>query len=398
MNILVFCDEDLGVAGGGARQVVQFARALAARGHELRIVAPRPSSDMKDDAAFIGVRGVWVWVPRLPMIRPWAYLVGSAIALLWTMWREKPDVMLWFDSPGQVAPLICAGVMRCPYVLFVNGMAGEELTGLWGWKPIRNGIQGTLRVSGRRAQAIVSVCREIPLWMQREWGIAADRCHVIRNGVDPSVCVPRQKKDACHRLGLDPHASYIGFVGGFFPWHGLDTLVEAMTIVCRECPAVKLLLVGDGHTRPALQAMVRQRGLDDAVSFVGRVRVEEVPWWIGASDVCVVLHRPVRFYSGDSMKLWEYLACARPVVATAGEGYGDMVEKLGAGLSVKEEDPVALAEGVIRMLRDPASARKMGQAGHVAVVRSHTWDMRAMELEQVCGAVAAEHVRGRVCA
>lgn len=131
MNILVFCDEDLGVAGGGAQQVVQFVRALAARGHALRVVAPTPSADMKDDASLISARGLWVWVPRLPMIRPWVYLVGSAITLLWSMWREKPDVMLWFDSPGQVAPLICAGVMRCPYVLFVNGLAGEELTGLW---------------------------------------------------------------------------------------------------------------------------------------------------------------------------------------------------------------------------------------------------------------------------
>jgi glycosyltransferase involved in cell wall biosynthesis len=398
MNILVFCDEDLGVAGGGAQQVVQFVRALEARGHILRVVAPRPSTDMKDDAALVSVRGLWIWVPRLPMIRLWAYLVGSAIALLWIMWREKPDVMLWFDSPGQIAPLICAGVMRCPYVLFVNGVAGEELTGLWGWKPIRNLIQGSLRVSVRRAQAVVSVCREIPLWMQREWGIAADRCHVIRNGVDPSVCVPHQKEEACHRLGLDRNGLYIGFVGGFFPWHGLDTLVEAMTIVCRECPAAKLLLVGDGHTRPALQAMVRQRGLEEAVSFVGRVRFDEVAWWIGASDVCVVLHRPVRFYPGDSMKLWEYLACARPVVATTGEGYGDTVERLGAGLSVKEEDPAGLAEGMLRLLRDPASARKMGQAGRVAVVHSHTWDARAMELEQVCRVAAAEYVRDRVCA
>jgi glycosyltransferase involved in cell wall biosynthesis len=398
MNILVFCDEDLGVAGGGAQQVVQFVCALEARGHILRVVAPRPSTDMKDDAALVSARGLWVWVPRVRMIRPWAYLVGSAIALLWTMWREKPDVMLWFDSPGQIAPLICAGVMRCPYVLFVNGIAGEELTGLWGWKPIRNLIQGSLRVSGRRAQAVVSVCREIPLWMQREWGIAADRCHVIRNGVDPSVCVPRQKEEACHRLGLDRSRLYIGFVGGFFPWHGLDTLVEAMTIVRRECSAAKLLLVGDGHTRPALQATVRERGLEEAVSFVGRVRFDEVPWWIGASDVCVVLHRSVRFYPGDSMKLWEYLACARPVIATAGEGYGDTVERLGAGLSVKEEDSAALAEIMLRVLRDPASASKMGQAGRMAVVHSHTWDARAMELEQVCRVVAAEYVRDRVCA
>lgn len=398
MNILVFCDEDLGVAGGGAQQVVQFVRALAVRGHVLRVVAPTPSADMKDDASLISARGLWVWVPRVPMIRPWVYLFGSAITLLWSMWREKPDVMLWFDSPGQVAPLICAGVMRCPYVLFVNGLAGEELTGLWGWKPIRNLIQGALRVSGKRAQAIVSVCREIPLWMQREWGIAVDRCYVIRNGVDSSVCSPRRKEEACHRLGLDPDTQYIGFVGGFFPWHGLDTLVEAMLIVRRECPAVKILLVGDGHTRPELQAMVRQRGLEAIVSFVGRVRVEEVPWWIGASDLCVVLHRSVRFYSGDSMKLWEYLACARPVVATAGEGYGDMVEKLGAGLSVKEEDPMGFADGMLRLLRDPLSARKMGQAGRVAIVRSHTWDARAMELERVCRVAAAEYVRDRVCA
>ena len=67
-----------------------------------------------------------------------------------------------------------------------------------------------------------------------------------------------------------------------------------------------------------------------------------------------------------------------------------MVEKLGAGLSVKEEDPMGLADGMLRLLRDPLSARKMGQAGRVAIVRSHTWDARAMELERVCsGALAA---------
>jgi glycosyltransferase involved in cell wall biosynthesis len=79
-------------------------------------------------------------------------------------------------------------------------------------------------------------------------------------------------------------------------------------------------------------------------------------------------------------------------------GCDDTVESLGAGLSVKEEDPAALAEVVLRVLRDPALARKMGQAGRVAVVHSHTWDARAMELEQVCRVAAAEYVRDRVCA
>jgi glycosyltransferase involved in cell wall biosynthesis len=398
MNILVYCDEELGVAGGGSRQVVELVRALATRGHAVRVVAPKPRTKM-DEAFVLGsARLVWVSVLRLPVIRPLLYLVGSAVALFRAMWREKPEILLWFDSPGQIAPLWCSLVLRCPYVLFVNGLPAEELTGLWGRAPIRGLVQWALRLSAQQAQAVVSVCREIPQWMQREWGIEAARCRVIRNGVDPSVCMPRDKAEARRRLGLSPDRPYIGFVGGFFPWHGLDTLVEAMVRVRREYPAAMLLLVGDGQAKPALEALVRQQGLEEVVAFVGRVGFGEVSWWIGASDLCVVLHRPVRFYPGDSMKLWEYLACARPVVATAGEGYGDLVEALGAGVSVKGDDARALAQGLCRLIQNPAAASRMGQSGRAAVLAAHTWEARAVELERVFGILPVEPLRERVCA
>jgi glycosyltransferase involved in cell wall biosynthesis len=398
MNILVYCDEELGIAGGGSRQVVELVRALAARGHAVRVVAPKPRTEMDEAFALGGARPVWVRVFRLPVLRPLLYLAGSAVALFLAMWREKPEILLWFDSPGQIAPLWCSLVLRCPYVLFVNGLPAEELTGLWGRAPIRGLVQWTLRLSAQQAQAVVSVCREIPQWMQREWGIEAARCRVIRNGVDPSACVPHDKAEARRRLGLSPDRPYIGFVGGFFPWHGLDTLVEAMVLVRREYPTAMLLLVGDGQTKPELEALVRQRGLEETVSFVGRVGFDEVSWWIGASDLCVVLHRPVRFYPGDSMKLWEYLACARPVVATAGEGYGDLVEALGAGVSVKGDDARALAQGLCRLIQNPAAASRMGQSGRAAVLDAHTWQARAMELERVFGILPVEPLRERACA
>ena len=121
MNILVFFDKARGVADGVKSQIVQLVRTFAARGHELRMMTPSPPVGMKDETAFVGAFGVWAWVPLIPVIRPWACLVGSAIALFQTMWREKPDVMIWFDTPGHVAPLICAGLMRCPYVPLFNG-------------------------------------------------------------------------------------------------------------------------------------------------------------------------------------------------------------------------------------------------------------------------------------
>ncbi|MEQ1655480.1 MAG: glycosyltransferase family 4 protein [Nitrospira sp.] len=398
MNILVYCDEELGVAGGGSRQVVEFVGALAARGHAVRVVAPKPQTGREQSIALGGASPVWVRVLRVPVLRPLLYLVGSAVALLGAMWREKPEILLWFDSPGQIAPLWCSRLMRCPYVLFVNGLPDEELTGLWGWAPIRSLVQRALRVSAQQAQAVVSVCREIPQWMQCEWGIDAARCRVIRNGVNPSTCVSVDKAAARRRLGLSPDRPYIGFVGGFFPWHGLDTLVEAMVLVRREHPSATLLLIGDGQTKPALETLVRQRGLEGAVSFVGRVEFDDVSWWIGASDLCVVLHRPVRFYPGDSMKLWEYLACARPVIATAGEGYGDLVEALGAGVSVKADDVRGLAKALCGLIQNPAAASKMGQSGRHAVLGAHTWDARAVELERVLGMGSVEPLHERVCA
>lgn len=398
MNILVFCDEELSVAGGGSRQVVEFVRALAVRGHAVRVVAPKPRDGTDRSLNLRGARPVWVPVLRLPVIRPLFYLASSVVALFRTMWEEKPDVLLWFDSPGQIAPLWCTRLLRCPYVLFVNGLPVEELTGVWGWRPIRSFVQWMLRLSVQRAQALVSICREIPLWMQKEWGVEPARCQVIRNGVDTAACLPRDKVEARRRLGLRPDRSYIGFVGGFFPWHGLDTLVKAMAIVRQDCPAAMLLLVGDGQTKPQLEALVRQWGLEGMVSFVGRVGFDEVPWWIGASDLCVVLHRPARFYPGDSMKLWEYLSCARPVVATAGEGYGDLVEVFGAGLSVKSDDAESLAEALLRLIKSPVVATRMGQSGRAAVMKAHTWDARAMELERALGIPSVEPLQERACA
>ncbi|MCS6284997.1 MAG: glycosyltransferase family 4 protein [Nitrospira sp.] len=377
---------------------MEFVRALAVRGHAVRVIAPKPRSGVKESLSLGGAHPIWVPVLRLPVLRPLLYLIGSAAALILAMWREKPEILLWFDSPGQIAPLCCCRVMSCQYVLFVNGLPCEELTGLWGWKPIRGLAQWALRLAAQQAQSIVSVCREIPLWMQREWGIEAARCRVIRNGVDPAACVPRDKAEARRRLRLNPDRSYIGFVGGFFPWHGLDMLIEAMALVRREHPDATLLLVGDGQTKPALEMIVRQRGLEETVSFVGRVEFEEVSWWIGASDLCVVLHRPIRFYPGDSMKLWEYLACARPVVATAGAGYGDLIEALGAGVSVQGEDVSSLAAGLSRLIRSPEAATRMGQAGRAAVVDAHTWEARAVELERVFGIQSVGPLPERVCA
>ncbi len=373
--------------------MLELSGGLAGRGHEVRVVAPRPRQPGEVNTApqRVGLR--YVPVLRVLGLRPLSYLVASGLVMAIELLRWRPEILLWVDSPGQFSPLLCASLWSCPYVLLVNGLPSEELRGVWHWPLVRGLVTSVLRQAARRAEAIVSVCEEILVWMQKSWAIPSQRCHVIRNGVDPMQFRPADPLEARRHLGLDGAHPYIGFVGGFFPWHGLETLVHAVPRVLDQVPNARFLLVGDGQMRPVLERTVQEMGVQHAVQFPGRVGFQEVPQWIAACDLCVVLHRPVRFYPGDSMKLWEYLACARPVVATAGSGYGDTVEELGAGVSVMPDNPQHLAGQIVRLLGDPEWRAKMGERGRQAVEQAHTWGARTAHLEGLLREAAGRAAR-----
>ena len=389
MRILVFCDEDLSIAAGGARQVLEFAQALSRRSHTLRIVAPQPAQgrQLAPEFAKLSFRPVSVW--RVAGLRPFSFLVASWNALRQELAAWRPDVLLWFDSPGQIAPLVALSGQACATVLFVNGLPEEEVQGVWRLPFVRWVLRTALKTAACRAQGVVSICREIVTQMQDAWSIPPERCHVIRNGVDEDRFHPQPHETARTVLGLPVKGLCIGFVGGFFPWHGLETLIEAVPFVHAKVPSATFLLVGEGPTKLALEQLVQQQGLTEVVRFVGRADWAQVPTWIAACDVCVVLHRQTRSYPGDSMKLWEYLSCGRPVVTTKGPGYGETVEAIGCGLAAEPNHAQDVAQQLIRLLDDPDERRKMGDRGRMAIIQAHTWDARARELDVACSAAVA---------
>ncbi len=384
MRILVYCDEDLSVAAGGARQVVELVKALVGRGHDLTVVAPSPIAECQDLSDLHGVALKTVPVLRRRGWRPLSFLVGSLTLLRRTLNDRRPDVFIWFDSPGQVAPLWA--MRHCPLVYFVNGLPQEEVQGVWQCTPLRQVLSYGVRRAAERADALVAVCPELTERLSAFSRMDADRCVIIRNGVDPFRFFPQSPDKARRDLGLTGTGPYIMFVGGFFPWHGLETLIHAVPMVATLFPEVQVLLVGDGQTRAALEHLVGQKGLATHVRFAGRAAFDAVPAWIAAADVCVVLHKPIRSYPGDSMKLWEYLACGRPVVATAGPGYGETVEAMGAGLAAGPDDPADLAGQLTRLLANQDLRIRMGERGRDGVLEAHTWAARARQLEAVCHA------------
>ncbi|HXH84796.1 MAG TPA: glycosyltransferase [Candidatus Tectomicrobia bacterium] len=229
------------------------------------------------------------------------------------------------------------------------------------------------------------------------YGADLERVAVVPCGVDTDLFAPGDRDAARSALGLDagPLALY---VGRLTPIKGLETLLDALARLPR---AAGLLVVGgdvdepvDGHVQ-ALRARVARLGLAERVRFVGPQPQPALRDWYRAADVVVL----PSYYESFGMVAMEAMACGRPVIASRVGGLQTTVLDEVTGVLVPDQDPVALAAAVGRLLGDPGLRRRLGREG-VRWAARHRWPCVA---EAVCREYAslvgstAVHVTGGRC-
>ena len=146
-------------------------------------------------------------------------------------------------------------------------------------------------------------------------------------------------------------------------------------------PGTVFLVVGDGEVKEELIGLVRSSGISQTFVFAGRVPYEEVPLYIAASDVCVApgTRELCETIGISRLKVVEYMACGRPVVATDMDG-ACLVRESNGGILVPLEDSAALAKAIVELLRDGDLRRIMGESGRRYVVENLSWDIVARKL------------------
>jgi glycosyltransferase involved in cell wall biosynthesis len=171
------------------------------------------------------------------------------------------------------------------------------------------------------------------------------------------------------RLGLE-NAVVIGFVGWFVPWHRLDMLVGAFAEAAANHATAKLLLVGDGELRAAIETRARELGVASRVVFSGAASHADVPAHIAAMDVCVVPHSN-EFRS--PIKLFEYMAQGRAVVAPRTEPVEMVVRDGSNGLLFEPQARGQLAALLAKLSGDAALRGQLGGEARRDVLANHTW-------------------------
>ncbi len=205
-------------------------------------------------------------------------------------------------------------------------------------------------------------------------GTPAERIAVCHNAIDPLQFAPDRLDRAAVRARLGLEGTVIGFVGTMNRWQGMADFPKVIDAVLRDCAEASFLLVGDGEFRPLLEQAATQGGWGDRVVFTGRKRHGEIPELVAAMDITVLLNS--NDY-GSPMKLFEYFAMGKAVIAPSVGPVREVLRDGGTGLLIRPGDVDAMVASITRLVRNDGLREDLGKAARDYVVAHHTWSGNA---------------------
>lgn len=206
-------------------------------------------------------------------------------------------------------------------------------------------------------------------------GISPARIVLIPNGVAQAPAAADTRPRLRRQLGVSDGGSLVLSVGRLAPQKGQHYLLQAVPAVLAQWPQTVFALVGDGASRPELEAEAQRLGIESQVRFLGTQA--NVPDWLAAADVFVL----PSISEGLPVALLEAMIAGRAVVATDVGGVGEVVQDGQTGRLVPPADAPALAHGLLDLLQDEAKRSRLAAAGQERVKRDYT-------LEEMCNRYA----------
>ncbi len=201
-------------------------------------------------------------------------------------------------------------------------------------------------------------------------GVPANKITVITNAADPEVFRTDVSGESVRQKYNLKNKTVVGFVGGFYPWHGLELLVDAMEIAVKRAPNLAALLVGDGPMRPVLEKKIQEKKLEPYFHFAGKQGHKDLPAYNAAFDLGVM---PDSNVYGSPMKIFEYMAMEKPVVAADYGPLRDGIDHNVHGKLFKPGDAEAFAQCLADMANEPEKRVQMGKKGRERVVTDRNW-------------------------
>jgi len=264
--------------------------------------------------------------------------------------RDRPiDILHTHMFGSNIWGSVVGTLARTPVIV------AHEQTWSYEGQPLRRFLDG--KVISRRSDAFICVSKEDRRRMIEIEGVDPAKIVLVPNAI--SAPAPDDDDgggggDVRVELGLEPDDPVVGTVCVLRPQKALDVLLRAAQLLRAEFPRLRLVIAGNGPERERLEAMTAEIGLDGSVDFLGQRN--DVPALLSAFDVAVSSSD----FEGTPLAVMEYMAAAKPIVATRVGGVPELIDHGVNGLLVEPRDPAALAASIAQLLRDRDYGETLG--------------------------------------
>lgn len=368
---------------GPRAHILGFVQALETLGWEVKpfIVGDRLPQALATKKIETAITGNFFRALLLDLAR-WSFGPMN----VWQAWRELGSEVDWvyerfvpFQSLGWIFQRHgIPWVLETHAPLFYEAKTERKTI-------VLSGLARRLEMQAyRKCDALVCVSEALKEIVLREAGISSEKVLVVPNGVDTEQFHPER-----HGIKRLFAGFTLGFVGRLYPWHALDLLLEALHDLRESGLDLSLVVVGDGIIRKEWEAYAQKLGIANNVAFVGQVPWQEVPQFIAGCDVGYIGHAQMhvgKMYHSP-LKLYEYMAMAKPVLASAFEDAQRTIQEGITGFLFEPGNKEGLKCALQRAYEAREQLPTMGQQARELMVAQHSWTARvktmAARLEEI---------------
>ncbi len=371
LNILIFAywhDKGWKRFVGATVKIWDLAQNAAALGHHVVLFLPRYHFS-KDSLQF---RLVQIPLIGFPFLRALSFNFFLTMYLIRYYFALKPDVV-YIRRGISLIPSIFAKFKKAMLFYEINDdpytdhiiPKSDLISRLNGWLSLK-----TDEASLSLCDAAFVITKEIKEKIIKALpNINHRKLHVMPSGANTDLYRPLDQKQCRLKLNLEPSKRYIGFMGTLLDHQGVDVLIDAAPSVLQATPDAVLVIIGEGPMKDVWRKKVEAKFLQKHFLFTGQVAYEETPLWINSMDICTAPFS-IKAGSRSPVKIFDYMACGRPVVASRIAGTTDIFEGSGAIILIEPENQQALAQAIRDLLENEEKASEMGIKGRL-LVKTH---------------------------
>lgn len=351
--------------GGQEIRILEEARGMIGRGHEVTLVCP-PEARIHAEAERYGVQAIALPIGRKNL--------RGLFALRQHIAQNRPDVVNTHSSTDTWLTALALLMVATPPPLVrtrhISAAIPQNAASRW--------------LYTRATTHIVTTGERLRETLIRANGYPQGMITSIPTGIDPVRFAPGDKIEARTKLQLPVDRHYLGIIATLRSWKGHLYLLEAFAQL--DAPAWTLLIVGDGPMRSKLEERVAELGLTERVKLVGQQFNPED--WLRALDVFCL---PSYANEGVPQSMLQAMLAAIPIVTTPVGSITEAVEHGVSALIVEPKDSAALSQAIQRLLIDPELGQQLSIAARTTALARYTRESMLDAMEGIFTKVTHDH-------